>query len=180
MPARMRIVGLVLALIGGQLAGVAHAQTASATEYRLKSAFLVAFAKLIAWPDTAFAARTDSLIICVVGEDPFGSVLDAAVEGKLANGRTLQARRVDGGDISGCHIAFVSTDVRTAREQLVSELAEASILVVEDGDELTRPDGMLRFFQAERKLRFELNPQALGRAGLQPDPKLLQLATIAS
>src|SRR5215469_5872613 len=54
------------------------AQTASSaapSEYLIKAGFTYNFAKLMQWPDRAFAQPDSPIIIGIVGTDPFGNVL---------------------------------------------------------------------------------------------------------
>src|SRR3990172_10053935 len=48
------------------------------SEYQVKAAILFNFAKFVEWPDAAFPDPATPIIIGVLGEDPFGSALDAA------------------------------------------------------------------------------------------------------
>ncbi|MFL6530923.1 MAG: YfiR family protein, partial [Chthoniobacterales bacterium] len=59
-------------------------------EYALKSVFLYNFCRFIEWPDSAFAGPNDPLIIGVIGDDPFGQMLDEAVAGESYHGRSIR------------------------------------------------------------------------------------------
>jgi len=58
------------------------AQGNSPSEYQIKAAFLLNFAKFVDWPPNSFAGPESPFLICVVGEDPFGGVLDEYLMGK--------------------------------------------------------------------------------------------------
>ena len=79
-----------------------------ASEYELKAAFLFNFAKFVDWPPNALE-NAAGVSVCVLGDDPFGEMLDRTLAGKSVHERPLVVRRHDAlGDTSGCHILFVS------------------------------------------------------------------------
>ena len=49
-------------------------------EYQLKAGFLWRLAQFAEWPNNAFESA-DSSVICLLGENPFGEALEAAVRG---------------------------------------------------------------------------------------------------
>ena len=52
------------------------AQGRAFDEYQVKAAFLYNFAKFVEWPPGTFANATDPIGICIVGQNPFGSMLE--------------------------------------------------------------------------------------------------------
>ena len=66
----------------------ADAQPAPRSEDQIKAAYLFTFGKFVDWP--ARPARDESAVtICVLGEDPFGPVLDATLAGATMRGRKV-------------------------------------------------------------------------------------------
>src|SRR2546422_11614002 len=62
----------------GFCAGDQGAESPAPTMHQVQAAFLFNFAKFVTWPDDAFQRSEDSLIIGVLGEDPFGAVVEEA------------------------------------------------------------------------------------------------------
>ncbi len=60
------------------------------SEYQVKAAFLLNFTKFIDWPQSEAGSPFG---ICIVGDDPFGLVLDQMVEGETFQGRKLAVQR---------------------------------------------------------------------------------------
>ena len=56
------------------------AQSAPPSEYEIKAACLYNFAKLIEWPENAFENDDIPFFIGVLGEDPFGGVIELFIE----------------------------------------------------------------------------------------------------
>src|SRR5437660_11311395 len=62
----------------------------AAIESRVKAGFLYNFAKLTEWPTNSFAAADSPIVIGVLGNDPFGAILDDALRGKAIDGRKIR------------------------------------------------------------------------------------------
>ena len=69
-------VTFAVALLG---AANLSAQAPKVTEYQVKAAYLANFGRFVEWPTSAAVAKSESFNICVLGQDPFGADLDAAV-----------------------------------------------------------------------------------------------------
>ena len=64
---------LALALI--PFIGTARAAQDSPSEYQLKAAFVYNFAKFVDWPPKVYSGPQSPFSICILGTDPFGSVI---------------------------------------------------------------------------------------------------------
>ena len=168
----------ILCILAWLLAGSLHViYAASYPEYQIKAAFLYNFAKFVDWPSTAFRAGQNSLVICVVGEDPFGAALDEPIKGQSIGGRNLVVRRLK--QIhrdETCHLAFISRSERDNLGQLLSVIKGSPFLTVGDDGNFIDQGGMINLVVEERKVRFEVNLEAVDRAGLKISPELLRLA----
>jgi len=71
-----------------------------ASEYNLKAAFLLNFARFIEWPPESFSQVAAPLVIALIGEDPFGDILDRMLEAKRVNAHPLVLKRLHFGKIS--------------------------------------------------------------------------------
>jgi hypothetical protein len=157
-----------------------HAAIADGSrEYQLKAAFIYNFAQFVEWPAEAFANADSPLVIGIAGNNPFGGVLEQAVAGKKAGGRSIVVRYFrNAGAIERCHIVFVCGSEREAMPQIVERCARNNTLTVGDFDEFTGASGMIRFLTQDNRLRFEVNLDAMNRGGLKISAKLLKLAQI--
>lgn len=159
-----------------------QSQSGQPTEYQLKAAFLLNFAKFIDWPDESFADSQSPFIICVIGRDPFGSVLDGYLSGKTIAERGVE---VDRFPTSGplvvarrCQIAFVSSSEQPRFRGVIESFQRQSILLVGDADGFTAAGGAIEFVLEEQHIHFAINPGAVERANLKISSKLLSLAEI--
>lgn len=179
---RPRTVYLILAILaaGVGMTDPATAQPLSSSrEYQIKAAMLYHFAQFTEWPPEIFAGEPDTFIVGVLGRDPFGDALDAALQGKTVEGRPVAIRRmthVD--DARGCHLLFISASEKGRMDAITTKLQDHSVLTVADVEPFTRTGGTIRLFQNKNKIRFEINREAATRAGLKLSSKLLRLATL--
>lgn len=170
---------LLLALLQGAFLRGAAIPAATFSEYQIKAVFLYNFAQFVEWPPQAFASETAPLVIGVLGEDPFGPELEAAVKEEKLGRRSLEIRRfrrVE--EIATCHILFISRSESPRFERILSSLQGRSILTVSEVEEFTRRGGMIRFLTENKKVRMRINPDAAKRAGLTISSKLLRPADI--
>jgi YfiR/HmsC-like len=149
------------------------------TEYQVKAAFLLNFARFVEWPPRAFASATSPLGVCVLGEDPFGEALDRAVLGKTLSDRTLMVRRGKKlQELDGCEILFISASERGRLPEILGELRNAPVLTVGDSEEFAARGGGVQFTLEDNHVHFMVNVDATERAGLKVSSKLLSLAHV--
>ena len=152
------------------------AAIAQPTDTAVKAAFLPRFARYVTWPAVAMPKGSDPLVLCVVGEDPFGAVLDGAARSQAIDGRRIIVRRLAfASGAEGCHIAFAAGGHGQSAGQLLNALGSRPVLTVTDaavGDHR----GMIHFVIAGKRVRFFIDQAAATRNGLTISSRLLALA----
>ena len=155
------------------------AQGVRASEYQVKAVFLFNFAQFVEWPAEAFADSSTPLVICVLGNDPFGDALDQTVRDERVGSRPFQVRRYHSVDeIKTCHILFISRSEGARSEVILAGLKQRSILTVSDADDFAQRGGMIRFVTDRNRIRLQLNLAATEAAHLTISSKLLRVAEI--
>ncbi len=173
---RLRRGAVVIALV---ISLVHVGKTADVKEYEIKAAFIYNFAKFVEWPEDAFGRADAPIIIGIVGKDPFGKMIDHAVEGRRVNGRTVEIKRVNwGAEVKTCHILFVSSSESGKMGQLSELVKNAPILTIGETPGFASRGGIVNFTEEEGKVRFEINADAAKRARLTISSKLLSLAKV--
>jgi YfiR/HmsC-like len=158
---------------------VLPAQAKPSREYELKAAFLFNFAKFVEWPSNAFANPEAPFLVCVLGPDPFGSVLDDALRGKAIAEHSVNVIRVQHvADISGCQILFVAASESHLLPEILAKLHGQCVLVIGETNDFASLGGVIQFTLEENRVRFFINTDAADRAGLKISSKLLALAKI--
>jgi hypothetical protein len=159
---RGSVVVLLLALWSG-----VHA--AEPLEYAVKAAYLVKFPFYVDWPPTAFTSPSAPLVLCVIGDDPFGSLIDEAATGQEVQGHPVQVRRMkSAAKDAGCHIAYLGPDAR------VDALRGSGALIVTDA--LASGSGVINFVVKDNRVRFTVDDDLAAQNGLAISSKLLNVA----
>jgi hypothetical protein len=161
------------------MAGSLHAQTPAPTEYEVKAAYLSNFGRFVertARPGPASPAG-DPFYVCVLGQDPFGPILDAALKGETISGAPMVAKRLSGPeDAAGCRILFIRSVRDSQLSATLVALATSNALTVSDMPGFTRHGGMIQFVPDGNRVRVEINLAAAQRAGLTLSSQLLKVA----
>ncbi len=170
------LLALWVAISGGLVAG---AESPAPTMHQVEAAFLFNFAKFVTWPDDAFQRSENSLIIGVLGEDPFGAVLEETIRDKTVMGKKLAVKRfVRIQDAVNSHILFLSSSEESHLPHILKVLEKNTVLTVSDMEQFGERGGMVAFTVEDQKVRFNVNVDAVERAGLKMGSQLLKLAKI--
>ncbi len=151
----------------------------SPNEYALKSVFLYNFCRFIDWPAVAFSSPREPLVIGVLGDDPFGSMLDEAVKGERFRGRGIQIEHYRSPrEIGRCHLLFVSGAEGSRMNEILAATAGRSIVTVGESEGFVQRGGMIALAADGDRVRLLINPAALRAANLDVSSKLLRVAEI--
>jgi hypothetical protein len=172
-PRRLRAAALAVLMAVAQ---AAPPQTAKPTEYQVKAAYLANFVKFVEWPAGAIASPDEPFNICVLGADPFGPALDAALSGESVDRHPLAARRLaNAREATGCRLLFIAGDAGEVKRGL-DAVEKTSVLTVSDYSQFLKRGGMIQFVLDGNKVRFEVNLAAAKNAGLTLSSELLKVA----
>jgi hypothetical protein len=169
---------LTAAFCGRTLAAGTSASSNTPLEYEVKAAFLFRFAQFVEWPADTFKGTGEPFTYCTIGDDPFRGALERTLNGKTIGQRTLRVEHLNGGGkIGDCQVLFVGGpgDKKHVAETLASA-GSLPILTVGEADQFAENGGAIGFCTEENKIRFEVNLDAAGKAGLKISAKLLALA----
>ncbi len=167
----------VLLVAGGAVAVAQNGGAAKYGEYEVKAAFLLNFMQFVEWPAGALPPAGTPLVIGVLGEDPFGLMLEQTIEGETIHGRPLtirRARRLT--DLKDCHLVFVCRSEKPNLREIASALRGYPVLTVSDVEQFCRHGGMIGLVTEGGRIRFEISQEAAEQAGLKISSKLLRLA----
>lgn len=161
-------------VVAASASNLAPATGQRVDEYRLKAALIYAIAKFIDWPAETFSGPASPMNVCVLGADPFGSILDDTFKGHTVGGRTVTVRRVPDVD-HGCHVLYVSRSERKRMSLIADELRVSSVLTISEEDGFRSVGGMIELFTDGERVRFSLNLKALEAARLKASARLRQI-----
>ncbi len=175
---RIVLAAMLFAALAMQGTSRSWAQPAVSQEYRVKAAFLYNFAKFVKWPPETFENTDAPLVLCVLGDDPFGSALDM-LQGKSVRGRRLAIYRthaIDGPP--SCQLLYVAGSERARLQSILDQVRGRPVLTVSDLPDFTLHGGIIGFFTVQSRIRFAINPGAAVANGLKISSQLLKLARI--
>jgi hypothetical protein len=145
------------------------------TEHEVKAAFLYNFAKFVKWPDDA--TQGPRFVIAVLGDDPFGEVLEKTFAGKTLLERPVEIRRCKTVTAAKeSQILFIGTLARGRLDEVFRILGSAGVLTVGESDGFTDQGGMIGFRMSEGTVHFEINLDRVEAAGLKMSSQLIRLA----
>ena len=153
----------------------------TALETAVKATFLWKFVPFVEWPTASFASASAPVTICIVGDDPFGAVLDQAVAGQRIGERPIEVQRLPALTAGAlCHVLYAAGSAAEPVEHILGQARGRPILTVTDAARGaapgTAPAGMIHFVLNDGKVRFAIDHEAAEKSGLSISSKLLRLA----
>ncbi|WP_022852113.1 YfiR family protein [Limisalsivibrio acetivorans] len=147
-------------------------------EYRIKAAFLFNFLKFIEFPDANSPRLEGSALICLsvnLGhEQSFASVDGRKTSDFSVNFKYF--RNPD--DTDNCQVIFLDEEDTAWEEELKQKAADGHILLVGEREGFAEETGMINFYLASNKVKFEINKGRADKAGIRISSNLLKLARI--
>jgi hypothetical protein len=176
--ARIVTVTVLMAMLSGL---VQAAPVAPPNEYALKSVFLYNFCHFIDWPESSFTSPNEPLIIGIVGDDPFGSLLKEAVEGETYHNRPIVIEHYHGPrDIKHCHLLFVGRTEASRVDAILAAVNSKSVVTVGETEDFLDHGGMIALPADKNRVRLRIRPATMRAANLSVSSKLLRVADIDS
>lgn len=147
--------------------------------YKLKAVYLYNFLKFIDYPANVFSQSTSHLHICILGKDPFLSLLPQILKGKKAKDHpiaTTQLNHVNQGQ--HCHLLFISQSETDRLSRILDYLANSPVFTVSDIKGFVFQGGMLEFYGTNDRIQFFINYNNVLKADLKIGSRLLRLASL--
>jgi hypothetical protein len=144
-------------------------------KHKIEVGYLYNFTKFITWPENDL--KTFNL--CVLGQDPFGSIIDA-IERKTVKNKPIRVYRIQQtNEAKHCHIIYFSPPLQPYLV-LPGILTVSSLSPMIKGNVSKRSQtmGMIVFFQKENKIKIHVNLNLLRKNALDISAKLLEVADV--
>ena len=157
------------------------AQDSGSRGYVIKAGFIYNFTRFIKWPPQSNVYEKNSKYnICVVGDNPFGSILHRLEQKHRLKEHPLEIKLdVSRSDFQECHILFVSFSERFNVEQIVQQTKGLPILTIGDTDGFSERGIDIGLLVIENRIKLKINRQCLDAKEFKVSSELLDLATIA-
>jgi hypothetical protein len=152
------------------------AQAAHPTESQVESAYLYNFGKFVTWP-ADHPTPADVFGICVLGRDPFGTILDSTVNGESIDGKKISVKRLSSmQQAQPCNILFISSSEEAHLAAILEASQRMSLLTVSDMKNFAQRGGAIGLVVQDDRIRFEVNRTAAMRCHLALSSELLKVA----
>jgi hypothetical protein len=146
-------------------------------EYQIKAAFLYNFTKFVEWPPSRFATPESPIIIGILGDNPFGDVLETIVKDRRVNNRPIEIRLVaTKAEAAAVHVLFSGAGHEQQIAAMRGLLQAQSVLTVGETPQFAASGGIIDFIVGDDKVRFFINAGSGDQAGLKISAQLLKLS----
>lgn len=143
---------------------------------KVEAAFLRNFAHYVTWPSSAFAGDRSPWLLCIVGTDPFGEVLDNMLSGRAEQGRSFEIIRADAlNELPSCQIVFIAYQDAGKRRAALAALKNLPVLTVSDAPEFLQEGGIIQFHVGDR-VEMSINLDRSRSASLTIQTKMLEVS----
>ncbi len=146
------------------------------SEREVEAAFLCSFAEFVDWPG---ARADDPVRVLVLGDDPFGKLLEQTVASRPLHSKSIEIRRSSHAEEAReVEMVYVGTGDPRRVAEILDALGGASVLTVGDISGFAAMGGTIGFVVEDKRVHFEINTGAAERAHLRISSRLLSLARI--
>jgi hypothetical protein len=143
---------------------------------KVEAAFLRNFARYVTWPEGVFPNENAPWKICILGDDPFGDVLEKTLAGRTEQGRTFEVYRADSVEhMPPCQIVFVAIQDAEKRREALQSLRSQPVLTVGDAPGFLREGGIIRFLISDR-VEMCVNLDQARQVSLNIQTKMLEVS----
>ena len=166
------LIGVIAVLLMTPIAGGQPV----ASEYEVKAAYLLNFARFVEWRPEALPAGAP-LQVGIVGKHAFGRALEDVLRGKFAHGHPILLRQLQWqDDLASYHIVFISASEESHLEEILARLGQKNVLTVSDIDRFSLRGGIVEFRMVGNRVRFDINRVPARSAHITISSKLLSVA----
>lgn len=171
---------LMLLVAIGPRAVSAQKSEGNAGDYEAQSQYLRSFVEFVNWPEkTAQQGHRPTINFCILGNDPYGKLLDNAILGHSFGGRQgVIVRGQHLVDLGVCDVLFIGKSEEKKEDKILEKLRKKDVLTIADTEGFAARGGIIQFVWEKDHLGFLINVDAADRAGLKISASLLALAQI--
>jgi hypothetical protein len=165
---------LLLAFLCG-FATIAHSDEGERLS-SFKAVFVFNFIDYVDWPDED---QSEVVKIGILGASPLEGPLR-----EIAGKKRIGSKRINvhvfstPADLQPCHVLLIAPDKAVELAKISQRLDSWHALTIGDTPGLAGKGAIINMVMIEEKLKFEINMQALQRAGLRASSQLLKLAIL--
>lgn len=143
-------------------------------EYPIKSFLLIKLISYIEWSPEAVADQ--EFVITVVGENPFGNLLEEQAKKNRYKDKTIVFRHVKQIDeIGHTHVLFIDKALKSEWEKIKEIIKGKPVLTVSEFDGFANQGGIINFIIVDGTVNMEVNLTQAERGAIKISSLVLQL-----
>lgn len=144
--------------------------------YQTQSVFIFSFTRYIQWPEDR---NTGDFEILVLGDTPLMAELKTMSEKKKVGDRAIKVTKISSAaEFKKCHILFIPSDKSPLLPEVLTKVADQSVLIVTEQTGMGQKGSGINFIQKDGRMAFEMNQAALNSRKLKAAIELSRLAII--
>ncbi|MBN1821930.1 MAG: YfiR family protein [Prolixibacteraceae bacterium] len=153
---------------------------AQSREPLIKAGFIEKFTHFIQWPEASEGFNTTNLfVIKVIGENPFGSVLEELFSSVKVQKQEVKVEYISTiEEIGSCNILFISGSEKENLSKILEYTTGKPILTIGDSNGFGSKGVEINLFNEENYIRYEVNKSAIEKSVLNINSLLLSYAVI--
>lgn len=152
-------------------------------EFQIKAIFVGKIFDFITWPQGhGIENPSTKFVFGVLGHHPVLPELEKIFAAHDIKNKKVEikffkdTKRIH--EIKKCHALFISGSIEQELHLLIAVIEDMPILTLSDTEGFGEKGVHFNFFQKNHGIRFEINPDALRRASLTANPRILFLGKI--
>lgn len=171
---RITLIGLTSCLLA--LPGIGGSQDRKHPN-EVEAAFLRNFAHYVEWPPQVFADDQSPWVIGILGDDPFGAILESTFKDRAEKGRAfVVVRAQDLEELPVCHIVFIAYKSAAQRQWALARLKNKPVLTVGDTPDFLQEGGVIQF-KVDDSVHMRINLDQARAVALTIQTKMLEVSS---
>jgi len=185
---------LIIFLPASSLLAQSQDDSSQSREYKIKAAFLYHFLKFVDWPKERTVTDDESIVIGIIGKNPFGGAFESVKNKKVKGKDTIikyfrgfnELKKIEEENSSEyeniveelrkCHLVFICSSEEDSLADIIKLVKNHNILTVGETPGVLEVNGIINFLIEENKVRFEINLNTARESKLVIRSQLLRLA----
>ena len=144
---------------------------------QIKAVWLFKFLSYATWPPEAFQSKDSPFVLGILGENPFGTILDPVTSKKVRN-RPIELKDCKSvEDAKKCHVLFISSSEQSNLVEIFRDLQESNVLTVGETPDFTSLGGVINLTYGQ-KSPLQISTGAMARAKIKLHSKLQELSQL--
>jgi hypothetical protein len=166
----IRLLCVLFCLLCSLFSQRSYSDTLAIDEYKIKAGYLYNFTKFITWS----AENSETFNICILGNDPFGELIDP-IEQRTAFNQPIKLFRLTVmSKEPHCHIVYMSAGI--SAKSIGTNVKNT--LTVGENTLFVGQGGMIAFINKDDRIKLQINLKLLQQSGLKISAKLLEVSEV--